>query len=144
MVDRTLGGERTLAQTFALLFGAVFVLVGILGFIPGITTDGPGDFAGQDSEAELLGIFQVSILHSLVHLLFGLAGLALARTTDTARIYLLGGGIVYVALWLLGLVGGGDWIPANDADNWLHLGLAVVLLGAWYVSREDRGRVLPT
>jgi hypothetical protein len=129
--------DRTPVQSLAALIGAVFLVVGILGFIPGITTNAPGDFAGEDSDAELLGLFQVSVLHSLVHLLFGLAGLALARTSDTARIYLLGGGIVYVALWLLGLVGGGDWIPTNDADNWLHLGLAIALLGAWYVSRDE-------
>lgn len=139
-MDRTLGGERTLAQTLALAFGVVFVLVGILGFIPGITPDAPGKFAGDDSEAELLGIFQVSVLHNLVHLLFGIAGLALARRWDTARTYLLGGGIIYLALWLLGLIGGLDWLPANNADDWLHLGLAVALLGAWYASRTDADR----
>jgi hypothetical protein len=144
MVDRTLGGERTLAQTFALLIGAAFVLAGILGFIPGITTDAPGDFAGDESDAELLGLFQVSVLHSLVHLGFGLAGLALARRWDTARTYLLAGGVIYVALWLLGLIGGLDWIPANDADDWLHLVLAIVLLGAWYVSRTETGRAAAT
>jgi hypothetical protein len=140
MVDRSsAGGERSTAQTLALLIGATFVLVGILGFVPGITTNAPGDFSGQDSDAELLAIFQVSVLHSLVHVLFGLAGLALARRSDTAQTYLLGGGIIYVGLWVLGLVGGADWIPANDADNWLHLALAVVLLGAWYVSRGENG-----
>ena len=130
--------DRSRAQTLTMVFGLTFVAVGILGFVPGITTnyDDLG-FAGDDSTAELLGLFQVSVLHNIVHVLFGLAGLALARSVEGARAYLLGGGIVYLALWLLGLVGGADWIPANDADHWLHLALGIALLGAWFVSRSD-------
>lgn len=123
-------GDRTTLQTAAMLFGAVFLAVGILGFIPGITSnyDELG-FAGDESEAELLGIFQVSILHNIVHALFGIAGLALARTWDGARMYLIGGGVIYLLLWILGLVGAADWIPANDADDWLHFVLAVTMIG---------------
>jgi Domain of unknown function (DUF4383) len=91
--------SRTTVQTLAMVVGAVFLAVGILGFIPGITTDYDElAFAGEDSTAELLGIFQVSILHNIVHLLFGIAGLALARTIDGARTFLVGGGVIYLAL----------------------------------------------
>ena len=123
-----------------MLFGAVFLAVGILGFIPGITTDyGDMAFAGEDSEAELLGIFQVSILHNIVHLLFGIAGLALARTWDGARMFMIGGGVIYLLLWVLGLAGATDWVPTNTADDWLHLvlGVSMVLLG-FVFGREER------
>ncbi len=128
-----MAGRSTL-QSLTLLFGVVFLLVGILGFIPGITQDFDDiAFAGEDSTAELLGIFQVSVLHNIVHLLFGVVGVAAARAFDTSRLYMLGGGVIYLALFLLGVVGGGDWIPANTADHWLHLGLGVVMLGIGYM-----------
>jgi hypothetical protein len=125
--------ERTPLQTVALLTGIVFLLVGILGFIPGITTNAPGDFSGSDSDAELLGIFQVSILHNIVHLLYGLVGIALARTWDGARTFLIGGGVIYLLLWILGLIGGANWIPTNTADEWLHFVLGVGMVGAGFL-----------
>jgi hypothetical protein len=124
--------DRTPAQTLALAAGVTFLVVGVLGFVPGVTTHyGDLGFAGHDSGAQLLGVFQVSVLHNLVHVLFGIAGIVLARATDTARTYLVGGGIVYLALWVLGVVGGGSWIPVDTADNWLHflLGIGMIALG---------------
>jgi hypothetical protein len=125
---------RTRIQTAALAVGAVFVLVGILGFIPGITSDyDTMSFAGHHSEAKLLGIFQVSILHNIVHLLFGLAAFALAKTVSGARLYLIGGGAIYLVLWLYGLIVGDDtaanFVPVNTADDWLHLVLGLGMIG---------------
>lgn len=118
--------------------GIVFLLVGVLGFIPGITTNyGAMTFAGHESGAMLLGVFQVSILHNIVHLLFGVAGLAMARTARMARLFLIGGGAVYIVLWIYGLIinqeTGANFVPFNTADNWLHLilGVAMIGLGAW-------------
>jgi hypothetical protein len=121
--------------------GAVFLLVGIAGFIPGITTNYDElSFAGHESSAELLGLFQVSVLHNLVHLLFGVAGLALARTTSGATNYLIVGGAIYLVLWFYGLVidhhSAANFVPVNDADNWLHLGLALGMMGLGLIGRR--------
>ncbi|MGW0390523.1 DUF4383 domain-containing protein [Streptomyces sp. NPDC003042] len=129
-------GGRTPLQQAAFLVGAVFLLVGVLGFIPGVTTDYDSlAFAGHDSEAKLLGVFQVSVLHNIVHFLLGVAGVAMARSPASARGFLIGGGALYLVLWIYGLLihhdSSANFIPVNDADNWLHLalGLVMVVLG---------------
>ncbi|MFE0929258.1 DUF4383 domain-containing protein [Streptomyces mutabilis] len=128
---------RTPVQQAALLVGVVFLLVGVAGFIPGITTHyDTMEFAAHHSEAELLGLFQVSVLHNLVHLAFGVAGLALSRTPSGAGLYLFAGGAIYLVLWLYGMVidhdSAANFVPLNTADNWLHLalGLGMIALAA--------------
>ena len=138
---------RTAVQKAALAVGVVFLTVGVLGFVPGVTTryDTLGA-AGHESEAMLLGIFQVSVLHNLVHLLFGVAGILLARRSDTARIVIVGGGVVYLVLWLYGLLvdeeSGANVVPVNAADDWLHLvlGLGMVALGLLLTRRTTTDR----
>ena len=127
-------GTRSPLRTAALAVSAVFLLVGILGFVPGITTNYDAlQVAGHHSEAMLLGIFAVSVLHNVVHLLFGVAGFLLARTDAGAKAYLIGGGVVYALLWLYGLLIDNDssanFVPLNTADDWLHFGLAVGMIG---------------
>ena len=135
-------------QATAGVIGGLFLLIGVLGFIPGITTNyGDMTFAGHDSGAELLGIFQVSVLHNIVHLLFGVAGLAMARTIRGARAFLVGGGVIYLALWLYGLIvdsgSAANFVPMNTADNWLHFGLGVgmIALGMALGPRRAAGRM---
>lgn len=138
--------DRAPIQIAALAVGLVFVVVGVAGFIPGITTNlyGGLDFAGNESQAELLGIFQVSVLHNLVHLGFGLAGLVLARTVGESRIYLVGGGAIYLVLWIYGLVidlsSNANFVPVNTADNWLHLVLAIGMVGLGLALGRETGR----
>jgi Domain of unknown function (DUF4383) len=141
--------ERSPIQSAALVVGLVLLLVGILGFIPGITSNYDElKFAGHDSDAQLLGLFDTSILLNLVYLLLGVAGLALARTYEGARSYLIGGGVIYLALFLYGAIWGADessanFIPVNWADNVLNLvlGTGMILAGlalAKEVVRTDR------
>jgi hypothetical protein len=144
--DRTTTGDttsRSPVQLVTLIYGIVFLVVGVAGFIPGLTTNYDTlQFAGHHSEALLLGVFQVSIFHNIVHLLYGIAGLALARSATNARHYLLWGGIVYLVLWLYGLFIGhespANFVPLNSADNWLHLGLGVTMVALSFLSRPAR------
>jgi hypothetical protein len=121
-------------QIAALAVGAAFLLTGLLGFIPGITTNYDMlSFAGHHSGAKLLGLFEVSVLHNVVHLAFGVAGLAFARSFAGARGFLLGSGAIYLVLTLFGLAidheSPANFVPVNAADNWLHLVLAIAMLG---------------
>jgi Domain of unknown function (DUF4383) len=145
MSDRigTHHGTRTAFQKASLAVGAAFLLVGILGFIPGITANYDQlSFASHHSDALLLGIFQVSVLHNIVHLLFGVAGLVLARSRATARSYLIWGGVIYLVLWLYGMVIGhespANFVPVNSADNWLHFVLGVAMLGLGLLLGRNR------
>src|SRR3954466_2594569 len=106
--------ESSTLQKAARIVGIVFLLVGVLGFIPGITQNyGDMKFAGNSSDAELFGVFQVSILHNIVHLLFGIAGIALSRTWEGSRNFLIGGGAFYLLLWLVGVLGAMGWLPGG-------------------------------
>jgi hypothetical protein len=142
---------RTDIQKAAMAVGAVFLLVGVLGFIPGITTHySDMSFGGHHSLAKLLGIFQVSVLHNIVHLLFGIAGIAMARQARTAYLYLVGGGVIYLVLWLYGLVidkkSSANFVPVNSADNWLHfvLGLGMIAVGVLLSRRSAAASAGPT
>lgn len=103
--------DRTPVQLAALLAGLTSLVVGILG---------------------LAGAFHAADLLDLVHIALGVAGIALARAPESAATFLTGGGVAYLALWLLGAVDGGDWVPLETGDNWLHFvfGLAMVGLGS--------------
>lgn len=124
---------RSPVQLVAGAVGAVFLLVGILGFVPGVTTN--FDLlmiAGHESGALLLGIFAVSVLHNIVHLAFGVAGLVMSRTASAAKAFLVGGGIIYLVVWLYGILvdesSAANLVPVNAADNWLHLALGVGMI----------------
>ena len=143
--DTTRATTRTPVQQAAYILGVVFLIVGILGFIPGITTNyGTMEFAGHESQAMLLGIFQVSVLHNIVHLAFGVAGITMSKTSPGARRFLLVGGIIYLLLWLYGLIvpesSEANFVPLNNADDWLHLFLGAGMIALSFLSR-DRGHV---
>jgi hypothetical protein len=117
----------------ALAFGITFLVVGIAGFVPGLTSDVDAmEVAGHESGSELLGLFQVSVLHNLLHILLGVAGIVAYRRWTWARTYLLAGGLAYAALAVYGALVDHDadanFVPLNDADDWLHLGLAAAMI----------------
>jgi hypothetical protein len=108
----------------AVLFGVILLVVGILGFVPAVTKD-----------EMLLGIFHVNTVHNIVHLLSGAVALFCGMTSVCAsRNYFRIFGIVYAAVAVLGLMHMGEHtnllglISNNDADTYLHIGIAVVSL----------------
>lgn len=112
-------GRAKIPKTLALIIGAVYTLIGILGFF----VTGFDDFASESGRT-LLG-FEVNPLHNIVHLVIGVAGLVLARTLSGARTYgwLLAIGYGLTFLYGLFAVGNPDlnFLSLNWADNWLHL-----------------------
>jgi Domain of unknown function (DUF4383) len=131
-------------QGAALLVAGGFILIGVLGFIPGVTTHFDLlEWSGHQSGAKLFGIFAVSGLHNILHLVSGVVGFALARTYAASRAYFLGGGLVYLAIWLHGLftdlASSANLLPVNDADNWLNFGIGfgMVVLGLTLAGQRD-------
>lgn len=145
VTGRADGYGRSRAQWASLIVGATFLLVGILGFIPGITTNySKLGFIDQHG-AKLIGVFEVNALHNIVHLAFGVLGILLASRHDSARTFLLVGGIVYLVVWVYGAIvdfaSSANFIALNTADNWLHflLGAGMLALGA-LLWRDERVR----
>jgi hypothetical protein len=120
-------------QGAAMIVAAALAAIGVLGFIPGVTSGVDQlTWAGQRSGAHLFGMFAVSALLNTVHVVVGLVGFAMARSYAGARAYLLVGGMVYLGLWLYGVLvdHGSDAhvLPLNAANNWLHMALGVVMV----------------
>ena len=122
-----------MVKTMAVLFGVIFLVVGILGFVPAVTKD-----------QMLLGIFHVNAAHNAVHLLSGVVALFCGMSSLSAsRMYFRIFGLVYGAVAVMGFMAGGDTmllglISNNMADTWLHVGIAAVslLLGFMPASAE--------
>ena len=119
-------------RTAALAFGVVLLVVGIVGFIPGITADADRLGVFGDVAARLLGLFGVNWLENLTHILFGIVGIAASGRADRARAYFLGSAVIYVVLAIYGMVidldGPANFLGVNAAGNWLHLALGVATL----------------
>jgi hypothetical protein len=133
MNDRT----RTPAQVYSLVFGAVLLLAGILGFF----ADSSFGNLGSDVNGDELIVFEVNGWHNLVHIASGLLGLALMGSASGARAYALGFGAVYLLVTIWGIVDGNDvfgLLPVNAADNVLHVAIAATGILAGLLSSPDR------
>jgi Domain of unknown function (DUF4383) len=132
-------------RTFALIFGIVFLAVGILGFVPGVVQPlhpGHPDVAGN--AGQLLGLFPVNELHNAVHILFGVWGLAASRSLGGSVNYARGVAIIYAVLTVAGLVPNLDTmfglVPLYGNDVWLHAVLALVAAYFGWVNRSPTTR----
>ncbi len=131
----------TTVQRAAQIFGIVFILVAILGFV----ASGGSMEADPEHAPRLLGLFPVNVLHNVVHLLFGIWGLVASRTFEGSRTYGRVGGIAYLGLALLGLISPDMFglVPIGDHDIWLHaiLGIALAAIGFTARPATTRGTV---
>ena len=115
---------RNIGQTLALVIGATYVLVGLVGFL----VTGFDDFAGVTNKR--LIFFEINPLHNIVHLLIGAAGVAMWKRRDTARAYGVALAVGYGLTFLYGLAvankdTSSNFLSLNGADNILHLGSAL-------------------
>lgn len=126
--------RRTTVQVVALVYGVVFLLVALLGFL----VSGGSMNPNVETAPRVFGLFPVNLQHNLVHLAFGVWGLAAARTFSASRAYCRAAGIIYLVLAGLGLAMPDlmGLMPIGGNDVWLHLLLAVPLLVAGFAARE--------
>jgi hypothetical protein len=125
------------------VFGVVYLLVGLLGFV----YTGLSDFAGTDTDEKILGLFEVNPLHNIAHLLIGalllfsaLKSVAAAKGSNVLV------GAVYLLLGIVGLFildSDLNILSLNSADNVLHLASAVLLLGVGLSQDKNVRRDVP-
>ena len=93
------------ARRFAMFLGVIFVLVGVLAFVPGVTRPDPPNAppltVHGPGEGFMFGLFRVNVLHNLVHILFGVLGLVMSRNAASGILY---SRIVAVAYGLLSVL----------------------------------------
>ena len=130
-------------KTFALVFGIIYVLVGILGFVPGINQHDPNmiPIAVDSFYGRLLGLFPVNLLHNLVHIAVGAWGILASRSVEGSRLFGTGLAILSGLLTILGLIPGANTLfglaPIFSHDVWLHALSAIVAGYFGFVARAD-------
>jgi hypothetical protein len=132
------------ARRFAMLLGIVFLIVGILAFVPGVvrpdppnapplTVHGPG-------HGYIFGVFRVNVVHNLVHILFGVLGLAMARNIASAVLYARIVAVAYAVLTVMGVIPGlhttFGLIPIHGLDVMLHALIAIAAIYYGFVKHD--------
>lgn len=129
-------------RTFALIFGIVFLAIGILGFFPQFLQpdEATVDLAFEHGHGQLLGLFPVNTLHNIVHIIFGIWGLAASRSLGGAKGYAKGVAIIYAVLAIMGLIPALNTtfglVPLYGNDIWLHAVLALVAAYFGFMHRD--------
>jgi hypothetical protein len=124
-----------------MVFGIVFLLIGILGLV----STGGMSMAADPAPAMILGLFPANLLHNIVHILFGVWGLWAARTFSGAKMYAQVGGVIYIVLAICGLVIPSTFglLPNGGNDVWLHAVLGLVLAGVGFTAKEGMATPAP-
>jgi len=118
----------SLIQRVALLFGAAFIAVAVMGFVA--TGFAMPELHGIDHSSKLLGLFPVNATHNLLHLGFGIWGVAASRLPRTSMVYAMASGAVYFVLAGLGMSNPNPLgvLPIGGWDVVLHLVIAALLV----------------
>jgi len=126
-----------MAKTIGMLFGWIYIIVGIAGFIPAI--------GGSDSLATstLLSVAPTNLLHNIVHLIIGLAGVTMSRTAEGAGTFCKTFGVILVVIGILGYFVPNLFgiLPIGGNDVWIHLVTGAVLAWAGFAAAPSRGAV---
>ena len=125
----------TTVQRVAQIFGILF----IIGALAGFYTGGMNMEADPAMAPKALGLFPVNLVHNIVHLLFGIWGLAASRSFAGAKQYGQIGGAIYLVLAVLGFVApdGFGFVPLGGNDIWLHVALGLGLLAAGFTAKPE-------
>lgn len=124
-----------MVKRVAMLFGVVFIILGVLGF----TVPGGMQMGDATNPPKLLGLFPINLLHNLVHILFGVWGLAAARSFSGAVAYCKLAGMIYLALAVVGIVEPTTFglIPLGGNDVFLHTAIGVLLVWVGFMAKEE-------
>ena len=119
----------------ALIFGIVFILVGILGFV----TPGGMSMDADPAPGHILGMFGVNLLHNVVHLLVGVWGIVASRSWGGAKSFMQIGGVAYIVLAVLGFVAPTTFglIPIGGNDIYLHAVLGLIMAGIGFTAKPE-------
>lgn len=118
--------NRTPAQLFALVFGIVYLAVGLVGF----AVTGFDNFAGKTFNEELI-IFAINPLHNIIHIGLGAVWIGAAAKHATAKSANMLLGVVLLLVFALGMAGVLEFLAIKDAgaaDNYLHIATAALAL----------------
>lgn len=130
---------------FALVLGIIYLLVGVMGLIPGLVQPAATGATVDVLNGNLLGIFPVNIVHTLVHLVIGLWGIIAYRSYDSSRTFSRVVGVLFIILFIMGLIPGLNTLfglaPLNGADIWLHLVTGVLGLYFGLTARTPIDRI---
>ena len=127
---------------FSLVLGIIFLLIGIAGFVPGLlqTPEPAADVEVTQSFGRLMGLFPVNALHNLVHIIFGIWGIAAYRSYTGARGYSKAVAIIYAVLAVMGIIPGLNTtfglIPLYGHDIWLHTVIAIAAAYFGFVATD--------
>ena len=131
-------------RRFAMIFGIIYLLVGIAGFIPQLLQAPPAgapEVAVATLHGYLLGLFPVNVLHTIVHLLIGIWGLVAAKSLGASVTYARSLAVIYGVLAIMGLIPGANTtfglIPIHGHDVWLHAGTALIAAYFGFAAKHE-------